>query len=1427
MKGLWIGVSALTIIGLLPASSAPAAELTEALEAFGAGDYQTAIASLNELLEEEPESPAARYWLARCLVEQEEFAAAEQQLRQVLKAKADSIESRYLLGVALAEQGRVKEAKRNFERVLADSPDHEDAQAALARLSPAGTSLEGADASSSGASPKIPLARPASDGRNGRVAISAEGVGLNIEQVDILSGNVYDYTFSSAATDWVARGGEWKQTNRWDCQDEWSWYGGIGLDAVAATWNKRQFLGDVTVEVYGAFKMGVGAERNYKNPNDMNICLHGDGANLDSGYNFITGGGANAFSRIMKGEQVLAETQEPSALFPIFEDAYPQVANDFHRKWWGLRARLSGSKLQFYKDNELILEAEDPDPLPGGRVAIWTMHNGIVVPRAKIYYEGEKTPPDPLPSYELVKTPPRQSVQPRAIVADSETHPAIYDDFEIDTGEWRTRGETGGARLELVSPGADGKGHALAVINEHSGGTLGAELRTRRLDARKYGQLTFEYNVDPDVKVNLHCVVNGGTYEVAFTAPGALGPKAQLLAEFPDVKADRQWHRTSLDLIGYLERIYGPAEPIWIEEIYFANTHSDGYIHAGFGGNHVQATLLLDDFFLGGAGDEHLVVKWQKHSAADVAGCSYSIDQEPYTVPGEDTFQTETQVGDMLDRSGVYYAHLRPRLADGGWGSAVHYKIVVDTDPPRVVDRSPDDGEASGAPTIGARLVDAGGAGVEPSSLKLRVQGKEFGANGTALRYDPEEQQLVFDPARAGMAFTDGEKVAVELIEASDRLGHTIGEPLKWEWRYAHGRDRTRPTPPRIKSSDDYLVEDDFESDTGQWSTFGGPDGALVCREPTTAAGGLYSLRLCNDRQGGRFGAYIRKEAFDAGKYRLMAFDYKVSGRLRADFALYANGRWRSITFTDTDNTHPPIGEIPDVRTDGEWHHAEVNLYEMLKAADPTASSYLIRYLILGDWGWMGNAAGKTYYVDNFELVPVVNGSEGLDLSWESFDTSGIAGASYALDDSPDTDPGTRQKTEDSSVTLQPEIDGVCYFHVRTQDGAGNWSEPAHRRLIVDRDRPTVSPASPTPNARVAASKIVFNLTDAGPAGINPASVTLKVAGQEYDMSSAYLSYDAEAQQLIWDGSGHPSRPLAFEDGQTVAVELLGAADFAGNKAELPPAFSWTMDFASDTEPPEVVKIRSTSHLTFLSDTFEEGMGMWRTLDGEPGGTLSIENGDAASGQRSLKITNDQEGGTMGVVACDEEFSADRYPYVSFDYRLEPGTKLNLLVMMDDEWHAVRISDVTTGMIGTIGNAAADGQWHHATVHLSAMLRKVKGNGALEVQQVAFADRGNLDNRIGAAAHIDNFMIARVGKSSPTFRWSAADATGVTDYSYVLDQDPITVPDEAGEGPGTSKTFRNTQGGLWYFHVRACDGAGHWGPAQHYAALHIAPPANR
>ena len=66
----------------------------------------------------------------------------------------------------------------------------------------------------------------------------------------------------------------------------------------------------------------------------------------------------------------------------------------------------------------------------------------------------------------------------------------------------------------------------------------------------------------------------------------------------------------------------------------------------------------------------------------------------------------------------------------------------------------------------------------------------------------------------------------------------------------------------------------------------------------------------------------------------------------------------------------------------------------------------------------------------------------------------------------------------------------------------------------------------------------------------------------------------------------------------------------------------------------------------------------------------------------------------------------------------------------------------------------------------------------------------------------------------PSFAWTAsADASGVVMYSKDFDKSPGTVPQAVQDSTTTTWTAPQTADGTWYFHVRAGDAAGNWGPA--------------
>lgn len=75
-------------------------------------------------------------------------------------------------------------------------------------------------------------------------------------------------------------------------------------------------------------------------------------------------------------------------------------------------------------------------------------------------------------------------------------------------------------------------------------------------------------------------------------------------------------------------------------------------------------------------------------------------------------------------------------------------------------------------------------------------------------------------------------------------------------------------------------------------------------------------------------------------------------------------------------------------------------------------------------------------------------------------------------------------------------------------------------------------------------------------------------------------------------------------------------------------------------------------------------------------------------------------------------------------------------------------------------------------------------------------------------------LTAWYANNNPGFNWEKEK--GVTDFSYSLDRDPKSVPDNISEGSDTSVTFNDVPDGVWYFHLKAKKGES-WGGVSHYS----------
>jgi hypothetical protein len=147
--------------------------------------------------------------------------------------------------------------------------------------------------------------------------------------------------------------------------------------------------GDTTLEFYAGIKMDAERGRKYEYASDMNATLCADGNDLTSGYNFLFGGWHDQRSAIMKGDKIVVETAA---------SVIPREDN-IHRRWFYLKARKHGNRLEFYVDNNRILEYEDKQPLTGTRAAIWTYNNGLMVSRVRLSCVGAHKKEAPAPPH--------------------------------------------------------------------------------------------------------------------------------------------------------------------------------------------------------------------------------------------------------------------------------------------------------------------------------------------------------------------------------------------------------------------------------------------------------------------------------------------------------------------------------------------------------------------------------------------------------------------------------------------------------------------------------------------------------------------------------------------------------------------------------------------------------------------------------------------------------------------------------------------------------------------------------------------------------------------------------------------------------------------------------------------------------------------
>jgi hypothetical protein len=203
-------------------------------------------------------------------------------------------------------------------------------------------------------------------------------------------------------------------------------------------------------------------------------------------------------------------------------------------------------------------------------------------------------------------------------------------------------------------------------------------------------------------------------------------------------------------------------------------------------------------------------------------------------------------------------------------------------------------------------------------------------------------------------------------------------------------------------------------------------------------------------------------------QFPIVSFDYKITPALRMDFVLSCESSVYRVSWTDTgERGNPEIGKVADVKANGQWQHAEFNLAEMLRKVKPNSKELKLDWFAMSDSGWMGNARGVQYWIDNFRFVPIEKSP--LQAQVLADDVTGIQAIAYSLDTQPESSPDLSKKVAGDRINVTGN--GREYLHLRVQNGAGQWSAPVHFPLLLDAKAPAVTaqlPADLNPHAGAA-----------------------------------------------------------------------------------------------------------------------------------------------------------------------------------------------------------------------------------------------------------------------------------------------------------------------------------------------------------------------
>ena len=416
-------------------------------------------------------------------------------------------------------------------------------------------------------------------------AIQSTGPDLDLERVDARAEQLFDTSFVKAPVEWYVSKGIWETINRWKCDPRWSFFGGYD-DLNPLIWSKDDYQGDIQVEAYMAVKMNMPGPPYYLHPSDLCLTIGGDGKDVLSGLAFLFAARNNTSSLLYRHGQEIGKNEGPDAKFK-YVGPQGEGLTKFHRHWFHLVVTKAAGRITCSVDGNQLIDVPDDGSIPGGKIALWSVNNGLMVARVKVWYE-QRAERRPFPDVGVLQA----AAQPGQTDLDP-----FANNFSSGLGHLQAAQPNRPVLLDRKPGGPDGS-LCLEATNLQPGGEFGVSLTDQPFKVAERGTLKFAYRLEPKTRVNLYVKVKGRWHGVAMTGSPALEAGGEPLGTIEGATADGQWHQASFALAAALAKAYPGQQGLQVEGLELGMKEPDPYLHAGFGCNGFGARYWLDDLVI-------------------------------------------------------------------------------------------------------------------------------------------------------------------------------------------------------------------------------------------------------------------------------------------------------------------------------------------------------------------------------------------------------------------------------------------------------------------------------------------------------------------------------------------------------------------------------------------------------------------------------------------------------------------------------------------------------------------------------------------------------------------------------------------------------------------------------------------------------------